>query len=292
MRSDLFQVGSPDLIIDCAAEPSVMAGSDGAADYVLDTNLIGTINVLECCRRTGARLLFLSTSRVYSYEALNLVPFGETESRFTWQPDPALAVAADGVTEAFTTTGGKTLYGASKLCSEQLIKEYELAYGVEAIINRCGVLTGPGQMGKIDQGVVVLWISNHLFQKPLSYIGFGGSGKQVRDILHIADLVDLVKEQLQSFALYAGDIWNVGGGLDNTVSLRELTQLCREYTGVAVPIHSELTQRSGDVRYFSTDSSKVRAVQGWAPKRSCAEIVADCVAWIRSDADRLRAILG
>ena len=107
-----------------------------------------------------------------------------------------------------------------------LIAEYVDTFDLDIVINRCGVLTGPWQMGKVDQGVVVLWLVRHFFGGNLSYIGFGGSGKQVRDLLHVADLADLVILQLQNIKQHRGQIYNVGGGRKEH-NLQELTKLVR-----------------------------------------------------------------
>jgi len=199
-----------DTIIDCSAEPSVLAGFS-SPQYVLQTNLVGTINVLELARQTKARLLFLSTSRVYPVEPLKSISTIELETRLELSSSqPISGVSERGVAENFTLTGYRTLYGATKLASELLIEEYRNAYGIQSIINRCGVLTGPWQMGKVDQGVFVLWVAAHYFGKPLSYIGYGGNGKQVRDLLHIDDLLSLVKYQLDNFSELDGEVLNVG----------------------------------------------------------------------------------
>ena len=105
-----------------------------------------------------------------------------------------------------------------------------------AIINRCGVLAGPWQMGKVDQGVITLWVARHVFGLPLKYIGYGGLGKQVRDVLHVNDLFDLIVLQMSSPESWDGRIYNVGGGREVSVSLLELTELCRRATGREVPI--------------------------------------------------------
>lgn len=210
--SDLEAVGKVDRIIECSAEPSALAGFDGAASYVVDTNLVGTVNCLEMARRDQAELIFLSTSRVYPYEALNELPFQETPTRFEWCADRARAGLSDqGVTEEFPLEGARTLYGATKLCAELLIREYVSMYDVRAIINRCGVLTGPWQMGKVDQGFPVLWAARHHFGGTLSYIGFGGSGKQVRDLMHVEDLFELLQHQWGHLAIHNGQVYNVGG---------------------------------------------------------------------------------
>ncbi len=186
LNPEVFQVN---VIIDCSAEPSVLAGFS-SPQYILNTNLVGTINLLELARKNQASLLFLSTSRVYSIEPLSSLNIVENETRLelrVGQNTPGISVR--GVTEEFPIDSYRSLYGTTKLASELLIAEYRHAYGLQAIIDRCGILTGPWQMGKVDQGVIVLWMAAHHFKKSLQYIGYGGTGKQVRDFLHVSDLL-------------------------------------------------------------------------------------------------------
>ena len=158
-----------DLMIDCSAEPSVQAGLGGSPRSVLDTNLVGTINCLEAARARGAAFLFLSTSRIYPIAALNDLPFTETETRFRWDDVPGIpGFSARGIAEGFTLDGARSFYGASKLAGEQLIQEYVFSYGMRAMIDRCGVIAGPWQMGKVDQGVITLWVARHYFGRPLA----------------------------------------------------------------------------------------------------------------------------
>ena len=291
-RSDLDGVGKVDTIIECSAEPSALAGFDGEASYVVDTNLVGTVNCLEVARRHQAELVFLSTSRVYPYEVLNALPFQETLTRFEWHADRTRdGISEQGVSEGFPLEGVRTLYGATKLCAELLIREYVSMYGVPAVINRCGVLTGPWQMGKVDQGFAVLWAARHHFGGPLSYIGFGGQGKQVRDIMHVEDLFDLLQLQLNDPAIHSGQVYNVGGGRESSVSLLELTELCRQATGKTIPIQTEAVTRLGDVRIYLSDTSKVRTAVGWKPRWTVERIIESIAGWIRDCENELRPIL-
>ena len=125
------------------------------------------------------------------------------------------------------------------------------------MIDRCGVITGPWQMGKVDQGVFAFWLFHHHFGLPLSYIGYGGAGKQVRDLLHIDDLVELVDEQLGDPEGWAGFVGNVGGGRDNSLSLLETTEICRELTGNEVPIERVPETRRDDVPIFIADCARL-----------------------------------
>lgn len=290
---DLEAVPDLDLLIDCSAEPSVQAGLDGSPLFVLQTNLAGTINCLELARRRGAAFLFLSTSRVYPIAALNGLPFEEGETRFRWRIPPGVpGLSEHGVAEEFPLAGARSFYGASKLACEQILQEYVGSCGMKALINRCGILTGPWQMGKVDQGVVTLWVACHSFGKPLRYTGFGGQGKQVRDLLHVADLFDLIVRQMAAPDRWDGRVYNVGGGPEVSVSLRELTRLCEEATGRRVAITPVLETSPVDLRIYLTDARKVRHDFDWRPRRRPHEIVSDVHQWIEGHADSLKSILG
>jgi CDP-paratose 2-epimerase len=281
-----------DLLIDCAAEPSVQAGLHGSPRAVLDTNLLGTINCLEAARTRGAAFLFLSTSRIYPIAPLNELPFTEAETRFRWDDDAGTpGFSRFGIAEAFPLHGARSFYGASKLAGEQLIEEYVYSYGMRALVNRCGVIAGPWQMGKVDQGVVTLWVARHYFGRPLSYNGFGGHGKQVRDILHVHDLFDLLLLQLEAPARWDGRVYNVGGGNDVSVSLRELTGLCVQETGKTVPIATVPETAAVDLRIYVTDARKAEADFGWRPTRDPARIVRDIRTWIEDHQEPLESLL-
>jgi CDP-paratose 2-epimerase len=279
-----------DLILECSAEPSVLAGYTSPS-YVLQTNLIGTINCLELARQTGADFLFLSTSRVYPIAYLNNLKYSEARTRFLLSEEQSLpGVSRYGIAENFPLDRARSLYGTTKLASELIIQEYADAYGLRTLINRCGVLTGPWQMGKVDQGVFALWVANHYFKKPLKYIGYGGTGKQVRDFLHVADLLDLVDIQIASLEVLKGRTFNVGGGTDFSLSLCETTKLCQEVTGNEVAIEGIPDNRTGDMPIFITDSRKVIETTGWQPKRDGKTLITDIYDWIRDHESQLSTI--
>src|SRR5579863_778718 len=174
----------PDLILECSAEPSAQAGYGGSPEYLVETNLIGCFHCLELARRAKADCIFLSTSRVYPYGLLNALRFEEQSTRFALMNNQTIAgVSEHGISEEFPLNGPRSLYGMTKLAAELMVAEYADAYGFRVVINRCGLITGPHQMGKADQGVLALWVAAHYFGKSLTYIGFGGAGKQVRDFL-------------------------------------------------------------------------------------------------------------
>ncbi len=279
--ADLGEIEGIDALVECSAEPSVLAGFDGRPDYLIQTNLFGAYNCLELARRFDAQVVFLSTSRVYPVAALQAVGVREADTRLVLTDDqPFAGVSPAGIAEDFPLAGARTLYGTSKLSAELLIAEYADAYGLRAVIDRCGVITGPWQMGKVDQGVFTYWMLAHHFGHPLSYIGFGGSGRQVRDLLHVEDLLDLIDEQLCAPERWAGATVNVGGGPACSLSLHETTELCREITGRTVEVHPSLEQRPGDVPVYISDCARLFGMTAWRPKRDPGEILGDIHAWI------------
>ena len=289
---DLARLPTVDLLIDCAAEPAVTAESGGSPRELLNINLSGTLNCLEAARERQARFLFLSTSRIYPIAPLNGIPREETETRFHWMPTAAqgLGVTTQGISEDLPLTGFRSFYGAAKLASELLIQEYCAAYGLQALINRCGILAGPGQFGKVDQGVITLWVARHVFGTALQYIGFGGTGKQVRDVLHIHDLFELLERQLAEPEVWDGRVYNVGGGQQNSVSLCELTTLCQRITGRSIPIAARPETHRLDLGIYITDHSRVSARFGWQPRRTVADTVGDIYRWLLSDLEQLRPL--
>jgi CDP-paratose 2-epimerase len=225
---DIRAAGPFDALVECSAEPSALAGLDGATEFVIRTNLLGAYHCLEEAARQSAQVVFLSTSRVYPVAALNALAYTEDETRFGLADEQALAGASSaGVSERFPLTGARTLYGASKLAAELLIAEYAETFGIRTVVDRCGVVAGPWQMGKVDQGVFTHWMVCHYFHRPLAYLGFGATGKQVRDLLHVQDLAELVDDQLSRPDHWAGAIVNVGGGIETSLSLHETSALCR-----------------------------------------------------------------
>ncbi len=283
---------APDLILECSAEPSVLAGYGGSPEYLIHTNLTGCFHCLEIARLAKADFLFVSTSRVYPVAPVNSLCFEETDTRYSLRPAQSVAGASEfGISEEFPLHGARSLYGMTKLAGELMVAEYGDAYGLRFIVDRCGLLTGPWQMAKADQGVVALWVAAHCLNRELKYIGFGGTGKQVRDFLHIDDFCDLVLDQIANFDAYAGRHWNVGGGAKNSLSLREATVLCREVTGRTVEVVPTCEDRPADLRLYITDHRAVSAVRGWNPRRDARRTIGDIAAWIDAQGAPLREIL-
>ena len=271
----------------------MLAGVGTGADYVVQTNLVGAHNCFELARRDGAQVIFLSTSRVYPVAPLTRLALAEGETRFELEPaQPFAGASGHGIAEDFPLEGARTLYGATKLASELLLTEYADSFGVHATIDRCGVIAGPWQMGKVDQGVFTHWLLAHHAGRPLTYIGYGGGGKQVRDLLHIDDLCELILEQLADPARWNGATVNVGGGIEGSLSLRETTELCRELTGNEVPIEPVAAARVGDVPFYASDCRRLFERTAWRPARAPRTVLEDTLAWIEANEHAVMAALG
>jgi len=292
-REDLETLdGTFDVLIEASAEPSVHAGIATSPRYVLDTNLLGTINCLEFARNRCAGFIFLSSSRVYSIEPLVKLSLVDLLTRLELERGNSYesGLSFEGVSERFQCSSYRSYYGGSKLAAEILCQEYAAQAGLRVVINRCGVIAGPGQYGKTDQGVFSLWVARHHFGRPLRYTGFGGKGLQVRDLLHPDDLCDLVGRQLNSWSSVAGQTFNVGGGRAGSVSLQEYTRLCQEATGRTVPIETDPVTKSVDIPWYITDHTKVSELLSWQPRRSPKRIVQDIAQWVAANETALSSI--
>ena len=266
-QSDLNTLPSVDWVIDCAANPSVLAGLDGqvSSRQVMEHNLLGTINILEYCKSHKSGLILLSTSRVYSALELANLPVESSKDRFDLQQSSIAGLSDAGISEDFPTSAPISLYGASKLASEQLILEYSYNFDFPVWINRCGVLAGAGQFGKADQGIFSFWIHSFRENKPLKYIGFNGTGHQVRDALNRQDLVSLLSRQLMEPSSDAPKIINVGGGIENSMSLKQLSDWSEKRFGPN-EIVSSIEQRPMDAPWIIMDSSVAQNAWCWHPR--------------------------
>lgn len=304
--------GHFDLFVEASAEPSVLAGMrDDSPLYAIETNLLGTVNALEFARWNCGVFAFLSTSRVYSIPALLKIALKSGSTRFeldemndvaglfsgaAGRAAPVVGAAGhaaltrEGITEKFPTDGYRSIYGSTKLASELLVQEYAQAYGLNAVIDRCGVIAGPGQFGRVDQGVFTLWVARHFFGQPLKYTGFGGKGLQVRDLLHPADLFELLEKQIGAPEKSRGEVFNVGGGMAVSTSLAELTALCREVVGREVAVASEESTSSVDIPYYVSDCAKAERAFSWKPARSVRDIVTNIRAWLAENETALKPL--
>lgn len=285
--SDLETLPKVDFVIDAAANPGVLAGVDGktSSRQLIEHNLSGTVNMLEYCKQHRAGFVLLSTSRVYSIAPLAALPVEAQNQAF--QPKagaslpPGLSMA--GVSESFSTLPPVSLYGSTKVASEYLALEYGETFAFPVFVNRCGVLAGAGQFGRPDQGIFSYWINSYLARRPLKYIGFGGTGHQVRDCLHPRDLVPLLEKQFSAESIPASDrVMNCSGGTTSSMSLRQLSAWCAAEFGDHA-VSSDLQPRAFDIPWMVLDSSRAERLWDWHPKTRTPEILAEIAAHARQN---------
>jgi CDP-paratose 2-epimerase len=275
-QSDIDGLPAAEWVIDAAANASVLAGLDGSAAtrQLVEHNLGGTINLLEYCRRCHAGFILLSTSRVYSIAPMAALEVVSHDNAF--QPSPSQrwpeGSSPSGFAENFSTRPPLSLYGSTKLSSEIMAQEYGAAFGLPVWINRCGVLAGAGQFGRPDQGIFAYWIHAYAQRRPLKYIGFKGQGLQVRDALHPADLVPVLTRQMNQPASPSEAPLNFAGGVENSMSLAQLSQWCAARLGPH-RIESDPKPRPFDVPWLVLDCRAAQQRWQWKPQRKLTAIL-------------------
>jgi len=271
-----------DLVIDCCAEAAVEV-SRNELDKVINTNLVGTFNILKKIKKDNSKIIFISSSRVNSISSINkLLNKKEIKNKMTTRKK---------INEEFEVLKPKSIYGFTKLASEMLIEEFAYAFKIKYIINRCGVLSGSLQFGKQDQGFVSLWVWHHMNKKKLRYIGYGGFGHQVRDVLHIQDLIDLIKIQIKKFNQINNQTFTVGGSTKSFTSLKNLTKICEVITGNKINFSKISKTSIYDIPYFITDNKKVTRTYGWKPKKKINNIVQDIYKWMSLNKGQIKKFL-
>jgi CDP-paratose 2-epimerase len=286
-----------DLICDTSAQPSVVTGYANPV-FDITNNGIGAIHILEYARPRRIPLIFWSTNRVYSADRLNSLSRRETSTRFEYDPDawnripleqrPAGFHPIHGVSEEFSIDGGqRSIYGLSKLIADAACQEYAQAYDLPIVVNRFGVITGIGQFGHTDQGWVAWWAIAHWLNLPLTYLGW--QGKQVRDILFVEDMLSLLELQISQIQRFRGEVFNLGGGAANSVSLCEATKSMQEISSRSTSIANLDKPRQGDIVVYWTDSRKAEQQLGWHPRTDLHTGFTRIFEWIRKNETEIRS---
>ena len=263
-----------DLIVDCCAEAAVEVSKE-KIDKVINSNFIGTLNILKKIKADKSKIIFLSSSRVYPINNFNKIIEGKVlKKRIKLKKK---------FNEKENINGPKTIYGFTKLASEMLIEEFAYAFGIKYIINRCGVISGPLQFGKQDQGFVSLWVWRHLNKKKLKYIGYGGFGNQVRDVLHISDLCELIRLKIKKMNIINNKLFTVGGSNKSYTSLKDLTKLCEKISNNKIKFSKEPKTSIYDIPYYITNNRLVTKTYKWKPKKDIFKVVYDVYVWLKND---------
>ena len=261
-----------DFIIDCSADPAV---EDSRKDTVkvFNNNLKTTLNILEKTKNDKSNIIFISSSRVY--------PINESNKKFRLKSNFIFD-------EKTTTDGIKSIYGYTKYASELLIKEYSYIFNIKYIINRSGIITGPLQFGKVEQGLISLWIWRHLNNLGLNYIGYGGKGHQIRDILYVDDFSLLIKKQILSFPKINNKLFCIGGGKNNSITLKKLTEKCQNITKNYPKIESVPETSKYDIPVFISSNKKIKKFYNWLPKTNINNILEFNLKWLKKDFKKIK----
>ena len=261
------------VLIHCAGFTSVLDGTNLiTTEQLYENNIFSTLNSLKIAKNFNSNFIYISSSRIYSIPVLNSLKLRFNE---IYKPEKTniTGLSKNGINENFSTTSPVSLYGNSKMMCEKMIEEYCELNKINFVINRCGLLTGSGQLYKNDQGVVSFWINSWKKNKKLTYIGFNGRGFQTRDCLHPYDLADLINKQIKKIKKLKKNnkIFNVSGGPNSAFSLSELSNWCCKNISHR-EIKSAKKNRLFDVKWLILDNSKVRKEFKWKIKYSKRKI--------------------
>ena len=257
-----------DFIIDCSAEPAVEVSRRKIVG-VLESNFLSTVNVLEKAKADKSKVIFISSSRTFPIET-SYIKFRKYK-RFKRHLS---------YSENSNFSSPKTIYGFTKYASERLIEEYQYSEKINYIINRCGLITGPGQYGKVEQGLISLWMWRHINKKNITFNGYGGKGLQVRDVLFINDFCELILIQIKNFKNYENNLFCVGGGPKNIINLRNLTIICQKISKNKLKVRRNLKTSIYDIPYYVTSLRKIKKFSNWKPKINLNEGLKDIYNWM------------
>lgn len=257
-----------DVCLHLAAQVAVTTSVvDPRRDF--EINAFGTFNVLEAIREHSPETILLNASTNKVYGKLPALELHEEPQRYSLPDLPG------GVSEE-QPLDFHSPYGCSKGAAEQYVIDYHRIYGVRTVNFRQSCIYGYRQFGVEDQGWVAWFTIAHLLGKPVTIYG---TGKQVRDVLFIDDLLDCYLAAITSIEKVAGSTLNIGGGRDNTLSLLELLALLREHSGSAV-IHSFADWRPGDQPVYVSDISRAEELLQWRPQIGVSDGVARLYQWV------------
>ena len=265
-----------DVVFHLAAQVAVTNSlSDPKKDF--DINARGTLNVLEAARRAKQKPLVLYSSTNKVYGSLESVKYKEGKTRYICQTYPK------GINEE-NRLDFHTPYACSKGAADQYVRDYKRVYGLNTVVFRQSCIYGPRQFGIIEQGWMAYLAASAILAKPITFFG---NGKQARDALFIDDLISAFLLAVEKRRLVSGQVYNIGGGVDNSVSLIEYTDKLERVLGKKIEIKSD-KWRLGDQKVFISDNSKIEKELGWHPKTSIDDGLIILVKWISDNISLFR----
>lgn len=236
-----------------------------------DINVGGTFNILEAARASGNRpfLLFTSTNKVY----------GDLASRNAIAQPTRYIIPGHLATNENQALDFHSPYGCSKGAADQYVHDYARIYGLPTVVFRMSCIAGPRQFGNEDQG----WVAHFLYSAMLGNpVTIYGSGLQVRDVLYVEDLLRAFEAAHENQETAGGEVFNIGGGEANTVSLVELMEQIREITGLRMQFE-RARLRPGDQLLYVTDHTKLTQMTGWKPEVNLRSALENMLAWFKKN---------
>jgi CDP-paratose 2-epimerase len=268
-----------DVVLHLAAQVAVTTSvANPRQDF--EINALGTFNLLEATRQYCPQAVFLYASTNKVYGGMDSVEVVERNGRYAYRNRD------QGIGEEFPLDFHSP-YGCSKGAADQYVRDYARIYGLKSVVFRQSCIYGTHQFGVEDQGWVAWFTIATALGKPITIYG---DGKQIRDLLWVDDLIDLYMRSIERIDLAAGQVYNVGGGPGNTLSLLELVLMLNTATGQEInPAIADW--RPGDQRVFVADIRKAKSELGWSPCIRPQEGVKRLLDWTRASEDLLRTIV-
>lgn len=275
--------GNFDIVLLLAAQPAAINYANPVFD--ITNNTMGVLNTLEYIRDSGAGLIFWSTNKCYSGKTCNIIPNVEQDTRFIWSDKNYQynGWSPKGFNEKLSIDGkDRSIYGVSKAMADVLIQEWSDSYDIPSIINRFSCVSGPYQWGIAEQGWVTWFAVANELDLPIEVYGF--KGKQVRDNLNIKDLCSLIEKQIDNISKYRGEVFNVGGGVNNTLSLLESFEIIHRLNNKRFNSITFLDEpRRADQIIYMSDITKVSKEFDWSPMVTPEEGYIDIIEWVKDN---------
>ena len=265
----------PDVIFHLSGQVAMTTSiEDPRLDF--ETNALGTFNLLEAVRRHApeAVVIYSSTNKVYG--DLEWVSYREEETRY----------AAEGFPSGFDETTALSFhspYGCSKGAADQYMLDYSRIFGLNTVVFRHSSMYGARQFSTYDQGWIG-WFTQIAIDRKAGgnapELVISGNGKQVRDVLHGDDMIRLYFQAVDHIADARGEAFNIGGGMDNSLSLLELFSLLARLTGTDLTVDQHLDPRPSDQKIFVADIGKAKRLLKWCPEVNAEDGIAQMLVWL------------